>query len=102
MNQTDSICKYCQSNHVIKYGHYKNKQYYFCRDCNRKFVSLYNIPQMKYPAFRIAEVLQMYYEGTSLSHIRQYFIQQYNEHISPETAWNWINKFSQVGNQSFC
>lgn len=31
------ICKYCQSESVIKYGKYKETQYYLCKSCNKKF-----------------------------------------------------------------
>lgn len=96
MNEISPICKYCQSKHVIRYGMYKKTQYYFCRNCGHKFASTNTIAKMKYPISRIAQVLHMYYEGASLSVIRRHFIQEYNEHISPETAWNWINRFSKL------
>lgn len=33
-------CKYCQSENIIKYGKYKNTQYYYCKDCKRKFAGI--------------------------------------------------------------
>ncbi len=30
------VCKYCQSENVIKYGKYKDTQYYYCNDRKRK------------------------------------------------------------------
>jgi len=60
------VCKYCQSPNVIKYGKYKAVQYYYCKDCKRKFAGLDTIPKMQYSTSKIADVLNMYYEGMSL------------------------------------
>lgn len=42
-------CKYCQSNHVVKYGLVKGIQRYFCKECRHKFVSTDTIPKMQTP-----------------------------------------------------
>lgn len=34
MESADVVCKYCQSEHVRKYGTYKETQYYYCNDCS--------------------------------------------------------------------
>lgn len=39
MNEIIS-CKYCQSPDVVKFGKYNNVQYYWCKDCKRKFSGL--------------------------------------------------------------
>ena len=56
-------CKYCQSENVIKYGKYKDTQYYYCKDCKRKFSNPDAIPKMQYSISKVADVLNMYYEG---------------------------------------
>ena len=89
-------CKYCQSEDVIKYGKYKETQYYFCKECKRKFSGLDTIPKMQYPTSQIADVLSMYYEGMSLREIRGNLIQQHNSYISDATAYNWVNRFSKL------
>ena len=50
-------CKYCHSNAVVKYGKYKAVQYYFCKDCQRKFAGINTIPKMQYPTSQIADAL---------------------------------------------
>lgn len=96
MNKKDSVsCKYCHSDHVIKFGKYKETQYYFCRACNRKFASIDTIPKMQYSTSKIADVLSMYYEGMSLQEIRRNLIQQHNDYISDVTALNWVRRFSK-------
>jgi len=58
--RNDSIgCKYCQSPNVIKYGKYKAVQYYYCKDCKRKFAGLDTIPKMQYSTSKIADVLNI-------------------------------------------
>ena len=89
-------CKYCQSENIIKYGKYKNTQYYYCKDCKRKFASLDTIPKMQYSTDKIADVLNMYFEGMSLKEIRRNLIQQHNDYISDATAYNWVNRFSKL------
>ena len=89
-------CKYCESERVIKYGKYKDVQRYFCKDCKRKFAGLDTIPKMQYATYKVADVLNMYYEGMSLMEIRRNLIQQHNDYISDVTALNWVNRFSEL------
>lgn len=91
---SDVVCKYCQSNHVIKYGSYKGIPRYFCRACNRKFVSTDTIPKMQNPTKVIADSLNMHYEGMSLNEIRRNFIQQDGNYVSKVTPYNWEKRFS--------
>jgi transposase-like protein len=93
---TEIRCKYCQSPNVIKYGKYKAVQRYFCKDCKRKFAGIDTIPKMQYSTSKIADVLNMYYEGMSLKEIRRNLIQQHNDYISDATAFNWIKRFSKL------
>src|SRR3989337_2877847 len=95
-NQSNLTCKYCQSPTVIKFGKYKATQYYFCKSCNHKFAGIDTIPKMQYSTSKVADVLNMYYEGMSLKEIRRNFIQQHNDYISDVTALNWVNRFSEL------
>jgi putative transposase len=90
------VCKYCQSTQVIKYGSYKNVPRYFCKACQRKFVSNDTIPKMQYSTSKIADALNMYYEGMSLGKIRRNFIQQHNDYISDVTFLKWVRRFSKL------
>lgn len=92
----DVQCKYCQSENVIKYGKYKDVQYYWCKDCKRKFSNPDAIPKMQYSTSKVADALNMYYEGLSLNEIRRNFIQQHNDYISDVTALNWFKRFSKM------
>jgi transposase-like protein len=89
-------CKYCQSEHVIKFGKVKDVQYFYCKDCKRKYAGLDTIPKMQYSTSKVADALNMYYEGMSLKEIRRNFIQQHNDYISDVTVLNWVNRFSDL------
>jgi putative transposase len=95
-NKTTIWCKYCQSPNVIKYGKYKAVQRYYCKDCKRKFAGLDTIPKMQYSTSKIADALNMYYEGMSLLEIRRNLIQQHNDYISDATIYNWVKRFSKL------
>ena len=89
-------CKYCGSPNVIKYGKYKAVQRYYCKDCKRKFAGIDTIPKMQYSTSKIADALNMYYEGLSLLEIRRNLIQQHNDYISDATIYNWVKRFSKL------
>ncbi|MFC1968742.1 IS6 family transposase [Chloroflexota bacterium] len=89
-------CKYCQSENVIKYGKYKDTQYYLCKDCKHRFASTDRIPKMQNSTKTIADALNMYYEGMSLAEIRRNLIQQDDNYISRITAYNWVQRFTDL------
>ncbi|MBN2240935.1 MAG: IS1/IS6 family transposase [Dehalococcoidales bacterium] len=94
MGKENINCKYCESENVIKYGKYKDNQYYYCKACNRKFTGIDTIPKMQYETFKVADALNMYYEGMSLLEIRRNLIQQHNDYVSDATIFNWIERFT--------
>ena len=93
------VCKYCQSENVIKYGKLKNVQRYFCKDCNRKFANPGAIPKMQTSMRDIADALNMYYEGMSFAEIRRNFIQQDNNYIARTSPYNWVQRFTDLAVQ---
>ncbi len=89
-------CKYCLSKSVIKYGKYKDTQYYLCKSCGKKFSNPDAIPKMQYSTSKVADAISMYFEGMSLKEIRRNFIQQHNDYISDVTVLNWVNRFTDL------
>lgn len=89
-------CKYCQSQHVIKYGVVKGIQRYYCKDCRHKFVSADTIPKMQTPTKVIADSLNMHYEGMSLAEICRNFIQQDSNYVSKVTPYNWEKRVIDI------
>jgi len=96
MESNEISCKYCHSDQVIKYGAYKGIPRFFCKACNRKFVSTDTIPKMQTPTKVIADSLNMHYEGMSLAEIRRNFIQQDGNHVSKVTPYNWEQRFTEL------
>jgi putative transposase len=94
--QNKLVCKYCQSEAVIKYGIQDGLQYYYCKACHRKFSRSDTIPAMHNKTKDIADALNMYYEGMSLNEIRRNFIQQDENYISKVSAYNWVNRFTEL------
>ena len=93
---SEIVCKYCQSPNIRKYGKYKDTQYYYCNDCERKFSNLDAIPKMQYSTSKVADAISMYFEGMSLKEVRRNFIQQHNNYISDVTVLNWVNRFTDL------
>jgi putative transposase len=95
-NITIPRCKYCQSERIRKYGTYKGIQRFYCNECKRKFVATDTIPKMQYSTSKVADALNMYYEGMSLNEIRRNFIQQHNDYPSDVSVLNWVNRFTKL------
>jgi transposase-like protein len=49
---------------------------------------------MQYSTSKVADAINMYFEGMSLREIRRNFIQQHNDYISDVTVLNWVNRFT--------
>ena len=91
----DVSCKHCQSpERVVKYGTEYGTQYYWCKDCKRKFADNKAIPKMKVSADKIASALHMYYSGMSLDGLQGQFRQDYELDLSETTFWNWVKRFT--------
>jgi transposase-like protein len=88
-------CKFCGSRHIVRYGHYRMVQRWWCKDCRRKFVHNEALPGMRVPAIQVASALSMYYEGMSLHGIRRNLEQTYGNRPSNSTIYEWVIKFTK-------
>ncbi len=86
-------CKFCHSEHIIKYGKQNGKQQYMCKDCNRKFVNNVDFENMKYNPKIIALTLDLYFQGMSLRKIKQHLKQFYGLKLSHMSVYRWIEKY---------
>jgi transposase-like protein len=46
-------CKYCGSTNIVRYGQSGGTQYWWCKDCKRKFADNEALPEMKTPIMQI-------------------------------------------------
>jgi transposase-like protein len=90
------VCKICGSKNLVRYGGYKDKQHWFCKDCKHKFTDNDALPEMKTPSGIIVQALSMYYRGMSINDIRDHISQTYGLYPSHSTIYEWIKKYSQI------
>lgn len=88
-------CKFCGSPHIIRYGHYRGMQRWWCKDCKRKFADNNALPDMRTPIEQVASAMSMYYEGMSLNAIRRHLNQMHRYYPSDSTVYEWITRFSK-------
>jgi len=93
-------CKLCNSDHVIKWGKYKDKQMYFCKDCKSKFKADDALYYMRTPANQVTSTLNMWYEGMSINAIRRNLKQEHGNMPSSATIYEWIQKYTQYATDS--
>ena len=91
----DIVCKFCGSRNVIKYGHYRGIQRFFCKDCKRKFADNDALPNMQTPIDQIGAAIGMFYEGQSLNKVCRLLTQIYHSYPSDSTVYRWIVKFTK-------
>jgi transposase-like protein/ribosomal protein L37AE/L43A len=97
-------CKFCGSKRIVRYGHSKHIQRWWCKDCQRKFVDNDALPRMKTPIIQVASALSMFYEGMSLHGIRRNFEQTYKSYPSNSTIYYWVVRFTKeaIGKAKDC
>jgi len=91
-------CRFCGSTDLIKYGTYKDMQYYLCKSCERKSTGTDAYPQMQYSKDLIVSALEYYYNGMSCGRIAHTFSDMRNVDIPKSTIWRWIIKYSEIVN----
>jgi len=89
-------CPYCGSEATVKFGKYKDSQYYYCKLCCRKFRDNEYLYHMKVPRRYITRALEMYYTGYSVPSIREFLSQNYGYSPSYSVLWGWINKYTRL------
>lgn len=95
MSKEITRCKYCESGDVVRFGHYKDMQMWFCKSCRRKFSLKSTLPKMRYPIEQVALALNLYYDGLSLNAIRRNLKQAYGVYPSDSTIYDWITRFTK-------
>jgi putative transposase len=96
VNEIPTQCKFCGSKRIVRFGHYKYVQRWWCKDCKRKFVHNDALPGMKTPAIQVASALSSFYEGTPIRGIRRNIDQTFGNYPQNAAIYAWIQRFTQV------
>lgn len=95
-------CKNCGSLSVVRFGHYRGIQRYWCKVCRHKFKLDEHPFQMKTPATRVSIALHMYYEGMPVATIRRYLKREYGNYPSSRTLYHWFAKYTRAASAAVC
>lgn len=87
-------CKFCQSEHTIKWGQYKGVQNYYCKDCKTKFSGTDALEHGRVSPSHIANAVNEYYSGMSYHDIEDNIKQQTDGEVSHTAVQKWVSKFT--------
>jgi transposase-like protein len=90
-------CKHCGSvTGVVKFGTSKGAQIFWCKKCHRRFIPNDAVFGMRTPVQQIGLALTKFYNGNSLSKIRDEIDLMYHTRPSDGTIYPWIQRWSKV------
>jgi len=65
----DIACPHCGGHKVIKYGHYRGVQRFYCKTCKRKFTDNDALPYMKTPKNIVSCALSCYFGNVPVGNV---------------------------------
>lgn len=93
-----TVCPYCKSGEIVKYGFRKKKletiQVYFCKKCQKKFTPLIT----KSKTYSVAVILRslIYYnQFYNLKEVKQKINKEFGLNISVNTLRNWLRQYKE-------
>lgn len=91
-----SVCQYCNSQNITRYGVRHNKsgdiQVYSCKDCKNFFTLNLGFEKMHANPQAITGAMQLYFSGESLRSVQKFLLLQ-GVKVSHVTVLNWIHKY---------
>jgi len=90
-------CKHCGSvAGVVRFGTYKGEQIFWCKNCRKRFLNNDAVFGMRTPVGQVGLALTKFYNGTSLSKIRDEIDLQFHTRPSDGTIYPWIQRWTKV------
>jgi transposase-like protein len=86
-------CDQCGSIRVMKYGTYKEKQVYKCKDCQHMFKESSLLKGLKFDPEIITFALDLYFSGLSLRKVARNLNDHFELDLSFSTVYSWIQKY---------
>jgi transposase-like protein len=93
------ICKYCESENVVKNGRVNGKQFYLCKNCSHKFVEPEVYPKMRTKSRVIATAIDLYFEGLSVRKVKVQIDKFFGVKVSQVSIWKWMMKYSELASE---
>ena len=90
------ICKYCNSESVVRNGHTNGKQFYVCKSCGHKFVEPEAYPKMRTKGRVVATAIDLYFEGLSVRKVKVQLDKIFGVKVSQVSIWKWMTKYSEI------
>jgi putative transposase len=96
---TVTVCLFCRSSNLKKFGLRHNKygdiQRYLCASCQRTFSVNLGFERMKHNPQAITTAMQLYFSGESLRNVSR-SLRLIGAQVSHQTIYNWINKYTTL------
>jgi transposase-like protein len=86
-------CDQCGSIRVMRYGTYKEKQVYKCKDCQHKFKEPSLLKGLKFDPEIVTFALDLYFSGLSLRKVARNINDHFELDLSFSTVYSWIQKY---------
>jgi transposase-like protein len=94
-NIINFICPYCESKYVIRYGRYKNKQIYLCKNCGKKY-SDFKLKNKTYEPQVMIEAISFYNLGNTIDETVKYINKKFKIKVSSNSIQYWIMQYSKI------
>ena len=88
------ICKFCESENLIKWGKRDETQRYRCKNCQHVFDDNKRFPHMETDSRIIATSIDLYFEGLSLRKVARQIKKIFGVRVSHTTILYWIEKYA--------
>ena len=94
-NKFNLKCPYCESKYVIRYGNYKNKQIYFCKNCGKKHTD-YKFKNKTYEPNVIIDAISFYNLGNTIEETVKNINKKFKIRVSKSSVHSWITQYSKI------
>ena len=86
-------CDNCGSIKVMRYGLYKDKQVFKCKDCQHKFREPSVLAKLKFTPELVTLCLDLYFSGLSLRKVARNVSDHFNVDLHHSTVYEWIQRY---------
>ena len=96
---TSLVCRYCNSENVVKKAIRRNKshniQRYMCKECGKRFSFNIGFERMHATPQMITSAIQLYFTGESFRNVKR-FLELQGLKISHVAVYKWIGKYTRL------